>query len=191
MHFIFTVVFCVINADLIKGVSDISIYNITDIFDTLLNNTKNERIDELKDKLENINKYVIDNDQFAKLLLNVTKESELNETNFFQSLSKKDNYTFLLENEPKNLYLKLKEKINRDDILKIFAKKENTSEIVNNAKNEIGEEHFENDEDVLSEVVDKIIAEKPTDNHKFDAKDNESVYWGKFSLFEALKLKEA
>ncbi|KOB68718.1 hypothetical protein OBRU01_17937 [Operophtera brumata] len=177
MHFIFSVVFCLTNVNLIKGVSDISIYNLTDIFDTLLNNTTNKRIDELKEKLVVINKYVVDSDKVANIVLNVTKESNLNKTNFFKSLSENDHFSYLIENESKNLYLKLKEKINRDDVLNILAENGNTSELVKNAKKEIGEEHFGNDTDVLNEIVDKIIAEKPTDDHTFDAKDNASIYW--------------
>lgn len=179
MHFVLAVVFCITNAEFIKGVSEV--YNITDILTSLLNNT-NEKIDDLKDKLETINKYVIDNDKFAELLLNITRESDLNETNFFSALSENDQFRFLLEDEPKSLYLKLKEKLNRDDILNILAEKANASALVKNARKVMGEDRFGDDEDVVNEVVDKMIAEKPVDNHKFVTNGNESIYWGK-SIF--------
>lgn len=166
------------------GVSDISINNVTDVFTSLLNNTTNERIDELKDKIETINKYVMDSDKFAQLLLNLTKESELNETNFFNSLSENDHFRFLLEDEPKSLYLKLKEKINRDDVLKILAEKGNTSKLEKDARKWMDVDRFGTDDDMVQDVVDKMIAEKPIDDHKFDAKTNESIYWGEYSLFD-------
>lgn len=142
-------------------------------------NEEHVRIKELKEKRDKINTYVINNDLFGALLTNVTKESILNETNFYQSLTENDHFRFLTTNDSDNLYLKLKAKMTRDDILKILALKSGDGKIMKSARRMMRKSiPKRNDEDRIHDVVDKFIAEVPRDDHKVTA--NESIYWGKF-----------
>ncbi|XP_059061317.1 prostasin-like, partial [Achroia grisella] len=149
----------------------------------------NTRINELKDKLNKINNYVVNKDIYSQILTNTTKETDLNETNFYKALIEEDHFKFLTENDPKSLYLKLKEKMNRDDILKILADKAEDSNIKASARKMMGEDHLDDldDNDGVNMVVDKLIAEVPNDNHKYDFKRNASMYWDPQGELEHLK----
>lgn len=169
---------------------------INDIANTIFNilgineeGKETNRIKELKDKLAKIESYTIDKEKYDKLLLNETRSTHLNETNFYKSLNDSDNLKFLL-GDSKNLYLKLKEKMNRDDIMKVLSDKGSGS-IVKYARRMM----FQND-DLLSahtvaykrgkdldEIIDKLIGESPNDNHKFNEEYRYNKYWGKYILY--------
>lgn len=169
---------------------------INDIANTIFNilgineeGKETNRIKELKDKLAKIESYTIDKEKYDKLLLNETRSTNLNETNFYKSLNDSDNLKFLL-GDSKNLYLKLKEKMNRDDIMKVLSDKGSGS-IVKYARRMM----FQND-DLLSahtvaykrgkdldEIIDKLIGESPNDNHKFNEEYRYNKYWGKYILY--------
>ncbi|KAM3958169.1 uncharacterized protein ACR2FA_007810 [Aphomia sociella] len=160
------------------------IVDTNDVADALvsilyLEEDNNTKLNILRDKLKEIDNYVIDKDTYSQILINETKETNLNETNFYRALKEEDHFKFLSENDPKNLYLKLKERMNRDDILKILAEREKDSNIAKSARKVMDEDHFGklDDEEVVNMVVDKIIAETPNDNHKYDFKRNDSRYW--------------
>lgn len=142
------------------------------------------RIKELREKLKKIDKYVIDKNKYAELLLDETMRTELNETNFFNALSEVDHFRFLIEKEPKNLYLKLKEKMTRDDILKILAER-SKSEIFSKSARKMMNKVLADDvnNDIIDNVVDKIIAQSPKDNHKFKYNIEDDKYWGIYILY--------
>ncbi|XP_053617923.1 transmembrane protease serine 11D-like [Plodia interpunctella] len=158
--------------------------NVNDLAKVLVKLLKTDgnekRMDELQEKLDKIEQYVLDKIKFADLLRNVTKESDLNSTVFYKSLKQDDNSIFLAENDTKNLYLKLKENMNRDDILRIIAERGNKKKIVKYARRMMQEDIAYNgkkSKDIINAVVDKILAETPNDEHKFDYKTNSSKYW--------------
>ncbi|CAK1543330.1 unnamed protein product [Leptosia nina] len=168
--------------------SDLSVTDIAKTLISILNNEENERIKELKDKLKDINKYVVDKDRHADLLLNEAATTNLNETNFFKALNESDNFNFLTDREPKHLYLKLKEKMNRDDIMKILSEKAENSQLVKAARRMMENDHGQKrviDNDVIDNIVDKMIAETPRDDHKFNVSDNK--YWDPQGELEDLK----
>lgn len=139
------------------------------------------RINELKDKLNKINTYAINHDKYASLLTNVTMESELNQTDFFRAMSEDEQFKFLTEKEPKSLYLKMKEKMNRHDIFEILAARGNNSNILTAARKSNDFDYFaKNDDDLLDIVVDKMIGESPADNHNYTVRKNSNRYWGMY-----------
>lgn len=145
-------------------------------------NTK--RIRELKEKLKKVDTYVVDKNKYAELLKNITIETDLNATNFFSALYERDYLKIVSGNVTKSVYLQLKEKMNRDDVIKILAEKGNTSNLVKSARKAIGIDDIEfNDQDdddiILDNRVDEILAQAPSDNHRFDHNDNDGMYWGK------------
>lgn len=157
---------------------------ISDIADTLVKvlnrNTNDTRTNELKNKLNKIKSYTIDKANYASLLKNVTAETDLNATDFYKSMQENDEFKFLTKDEPKHLYLRMKEKMNRDDVLEALTDK-NKDSVINTARKVMDFDYFDKNEDeVLDTIVDKLIAEKPFDDHKFEAK--ESIYWGKWLL---------
>ncbi|XP_038218590.1 transmembrane protease serine 9-like [Zerene cesonia] len=159
---------------------------ITDVLD----NRENSRIRELKDKLNEIAKYVVDDDKLAELLIAETKTTDLNETNFYKALNETDNINLFYGSEPKNLYLKLKEKMNRDDIMKILSEKADSSKLVKAARRMIENDHGTKsfiDNDVVDIIVDKMIAEKPRDDHTFDFNKDDNKYWDPQGELEDLK----
>ncbi|XP_032524234.2 coagulation factor IX-like [Danaus plexippus] len=154
---------------------------VNDIASTLVSllgvDAESKRIKDLNEKLKKIDSFVVDKDKYAELLLNETMTTNLNETNFFNALNESDHFRFLIEKEPKNLYLKLKEKMNRDDILRIVSKahlkssKSGRKMMVN-----INPDYNEKDE-IIEEVVDEMIAKMPTDQHKFKFRKDDNIYW--------------
>ncbi|XP_075985406.1 uncharacterized protein LOC142982667 isoform X2 [Anticarsia gemmatalis] len=166
---------------------NLTVKQISDKFiETLNSKPEYGRIKELKAKINKINKYIINNDLFSDLLTNITSETDLNETNFYESLIEKDHFQFLSANDSDNLYLKLKSKMNRDDILKILADKAEEGRLRKSArrmmKNPIAKRE---DEEKINDVVDKMIGELPNDDHKKVA--NESIYWDPQGELEDLK----
>lgn len=153
---------------------------MTDLIRSLLaaGNGTNARIDDLKSKIETINKFTQNADELSLLLMNIASHSNLNNTNFFNAIIDKDQFK-AVSNDSKNLYLKLKEKLNRDDVINILAEKANIGEMVKHARR-MGERLAGTNKDIVNEVVDKMLAEKPSDDHKFDAKANMSEYWGMY-----------
>ncbi|CAG4951968.1 unnamed protein product [Parnassius apollo] len=168
-----------------------------DIAETLIRvfgaDLESSRITELKDKLKKIDSYVIDKNKYTELLKNITTETDLNQTNFFTALYKRDNFNFLFNNNTKNLYLKLKQNINRDDIVKILSEKGNTSNLFKSARKAIGIDYLNRGGDdsesdtMFDTIVDEFIAESPKDKHKHDLKDNENIYWDPQGELEDLK----
>ena len=136
-----------------------------------------QRLIELKDSLDKINHYVVAHNSVADILKNVTAETKLNETNFYEALNENDHFTFLTNNVTKNLYLKLKEKMTRDDIMTIIAEKGKRSKLVKSARRMMESSLPKHDDDErMNDVVDKLLAEVPNDQHKVKAQ--ESNYWG-------------
>ncbi|KAJ8710934.1 hypothetical protein PYW08_009449 [Mythimna loreyi] len=157
--------------------NNLTIYDISQRLLSLVDIPHNkEKLKELKAKLERINHYVVNHNVVADILTNVTSETKLNETNFFDALNENDHFTFLTKNESKNLYLKLKEKMTRDDVMKIVAERGKKKNMVKSARRMM--EHsipkHSNDEKI-NDVVDKMLGETPNDQHKMRRK--ESVYW--------------
>lgn len=199
MHHVTRIVFCILiisvfDSTLAQNVSNniVDSMKLNDIADSLIlilgvnANTSNvPRIEELKEKLKKIDNYAIDKDKYAQFLANVTMETNLNETNFYKSLIEADDFKFLLNTEPKNLYLKLKEKINRDDVLRILSERGQNSKIVRSARKAMGQDYFGSikKDEILDVVVDKMLAEKPIDEHKYNINANDSIYWGKSYFF--------
>ncbi|CAH0718029.1 unnamed protein product, partial [Brenthis ino] len=146
------------------------------------------RIKELKEKLKKIDKYVIDKNKYAELLLDETMRTELNETNFHNALNEIDHFRFLIEKEPKNLYLKLKEKMTRDDILKILAERNKSRKFSKSARKMMNNVLADNiNDEIIDNVVDKIIAQSPKDNHKFKYDIEDDKYWDPQQELEDLK----
>ncbi|CAH2057517.1 unnamed protein product, partial [Iphiclides podalirius] len=87
--------------------------------------------------------------------------------------------------------------MNRDDIISILAKRGNSSsKLTQSARKAIGIDYidrsddYSDDEDrniVLDTVVDEIIAETPRDDHKYDFKANNGLYWDPQGELEDLK----
>ncbi|XP_063629123.1 transmembrane protease serine 11G-like [Cydia splendana] len=188
---IFTVIYfscAVATNDIYKepSVSDIASH-LVDIL--AVNSADNPKLNELREKLKTINKYVIDKEKMAELLLNESRDITLTETNFYEALNDNDGFRLLqLNEEPKNLYLKLKEKFNRDDILKIISEKNSTGIVQSfrrsmNMKDEVPGL----DEEVIEEIVDKMLGEKLKDEHKFDENNLTNIYWDPKSELEDLK----
>lgn len=166
--------------------------NINEITDALLailgihedgNMTNSERIKELKDKLQRIDSYVIDKEKYRELLVNETKHSNLNQTNFYAALKEQD-YFQTLTNETKNLYLKLKIKMNRDDIVKILSERSDDKIIIKSARRSMMENFVpkRKSERRFEEMVDKYLGEVATDDHKFDENDRYIKTWGTYAI---------
>ncbi|CAG9570543.1 unnamed protein product [Danaus chrysippus] len=154
---------------------------VNDIASTLVSllgvDEESKRIKDLNEKLKKIDSFVVDRDKYAELLLNETMTTNLNETNFFNALNESDHFRFLIEKEPKNLYLKLKEKMNRDDILRIVSKaKLKSSKSGRKMMVHINPDYNDRDE-IIEEVVDEMIAKMPTDKHKFQFRKDDNIYW--------------
>ncbi|VVC89661.1 unnamed protein product [Leptidea sinapis] len=145
----------------------------------ILGADNNTKLEELKSKLDIIKKYVTDKDKYTELIHNETTTPHLNETNFFNALNESDKFQFLMENEPKSLYLKLKEKMNRDDIMTILSNK--------TGRRMMDEDEEDLNDGILDGVVDKIIAETPRDDHTFDFRKEDNKYWDPQGELEDLK----
>lgn len=161
---------------------DLSVHDIANSLVTILNNEETHRIKELKYKLSEINKYVVNKDKQTELILAEASKTNLNETNFFKALNETDNFNFLLDKDPKHLYLKLKEKMNRDDIMKVLSTRAEDSKLMRAARRMMGDDHGRQtgvDEEAVDGVVDRVIAETPSDDHTFNVEDNK--YWGVYS----------
>ncbi|KAL4717627.1 hypothetical protein ACJJTC_000776 [Scirpophaga incertulas] len=158
------------------------------IFGINLDESNDVRIKDLRYKIEKINNYAIDKQKLDNLITNVTKDTILNTTSFYKSLIEKDNFYFLSNKEPKNLYLQLKERMNRDDILGILANNGQKTDIVKSARKVMGQDFDEDDDDeMLNIIVDKILGETPSDNHKYDYHKIQSIYWDPQSELEDRK----
>ncbi|XP_034825865.1 uncharacterized protein [Maniola hyperantus] len=164
----------------LKRVYKIGVNEIASSLVTFLGaDEENTRIQELKQKLDKIDSYVIDKDKYNEFLLNETMKTHLNETNFFNALNESDHFRFLLESEPKNLYLKLKEKMNRDDVMKILSESDRRSQLSKSARKMMKSisDTQEIDHDLITNVVDKLIAQVPKDDHKFNFRKEDNKYW--------------
>lgn len=140
---------------------------------------QNGRIKELQGKIDTINSYVVDNSLFYDTLINITSETDLNNTNFYDALNENDQFRYLTANDTNNLYLKLKAKMNRDDVLKILAARGEEGKLLKSARRMMKNPMAETDDvERMNDVVDKLIAEVPNDDHKEKAK--ESIYWGRY-----------
>ncbi|CAH2986524.1 unnamed protein product [Chilo suppressalis] len=189
------IVVCFIILDVFKTISNenmnhkvLDTLSINDMTNALVNalgvnieGTTDERIKELKEKLDKINSFAINKAKYEILLKNITAQTSLNETNFYKSLNEDDQFKFLSTKESKNLYLKLKERMNRDDIMKILAEKAEDGNVMRSARkvmtrgrNKLSRSSTDEELDV---VVDEMLGEIPNDNHKYDSRDNQSVYW--------------
>lgn len=160
--------------------NNLTVYDISNRLYTLVDiHYDQDKFKEFKGKLDKIYHYAVDHNLIAEVLTNVTTETKLNETNFYEALNENDHFRYLATNESKNLYLKLKEKMTRDDIMKILAEKSKKKRLVKSARRmmEHGAPKHDDDEKI-NNVVDKILAEVPNDPHKLKAK--ESIYWGMF-----------
>uniref|UniRef100_A0A2A4J7T9 Peptidase S1 domain-containing protein n=1 Tax=Heliothis virescens TaxID=7102 RepID=A0A2A4J7T9_HELVI len=157
--------------------NNITVYDVSDKLVHLLGvDHEKERIKDLKAKLDTIGVYVVNHKLVADVLTNVTNETKLNETNFYQALNENDHFTFLFANDTKNLYLKLKEKMNRDDIMKIIAEKGQRKKLVKSARRMMQQEIPQHEhEEQINDVVDKMLGEIPYDDHK--VKKNDSHLW--------------
>lgn len=184
LYFIALEFFLFSECNIINDQSDVDL-SVNSIAEALINtigaDLKKSRIHELKEKIKKIESYVVDKNKYAVLLKNLTEETDLNATNFFTALYEKDHHQLLSGNESKSLYLKLKQKMNRDDIITILAERGNASKLVKSARRAIGVDYIDrsNDDNALETIVDEIIAELPSDDHKYDFKDNDGMYWGK------------
>ncbi|XP_026318326.1 transmembrane protease serine 11G-like [Hyposmocoma kahamanoa] len=161
--------------------------SVNDITDTLLavlgihedgNLTNSGRIKELKDKLQAIDSYVVDKEKYRELLMNETRHSTLNQTNFYSALNEQD-YFQTLTNETMSLYLKLKVKMNRDDIVKLLSEKTDNTNMNKSARRslmdnvEAGRRRLTK----FEEMVDKYIGEVAVDEHTFDENDRYVKTW--------------
>ncbi|XP_052741638.1 transmembrane protease serine 9-like [Bicyclus anynana] len=168
---------------------NLKVNDIASTLITLLGDHNSSKIQELQQKLDKIENYVIDKDKYAEFLLNETMKTDLNETNFFNSLNESDHFQFLLEAKPKNLYLKLKEKMNRDDIINILSessKKNSLSRSARKMMKSISKKE-DIDDDVVNTIVDKLIAQVPKDDHKFEFRKDDNKYWDPQGELEDLK----
>ncbi|KAI8433019.1 hypothetical protein MSG28_013889 [Choristoneura fumiferana] len=167
------------------------INNIANTLVTILDVDKMNatRLEDLQDKLEHINNYVIDKDLYAEVIINETIDNSLNQTNFYKSLMDEDQFRLLMDTEPKSLYLKLKEKMNRDDILKLVNERNQTRFLATSARrmDNDGKLVGFNDEEVIDEVVDNVLGTVPTDFHKRDESNISSIYWDPQQELEDLR----
>lgn len=167
-----------VNIESRDTINDIALRNFVDDFINLLSVKKHAaNIEELKNKLKQIETYVTNKESVTSLLKSILNRTELNETNFYKDLYENDSFRFLADTAPKSLYLKMKERMNRDDILKVFIEK--GGKMIGSGRKAMGKDNF--DKEQLDEMVDKMIAEIPGDDHKYNAVANESIYWGKYS----------
>ncbi|XP_072948392.1 uncharacterized protein [Epargyreus clarus] len=166
---------------------------VNDIADTLISvlgvSLDTPRFKDLKNKLKQIDGYVIDKDKYVDLLRNQTVQTNLNETNFHKAMLEKDHFQFLLANDSKNLYLRLKERMNRDDILKIISERGQTEKIVKSARRMMGADNYGkiSKKDVFDSIIDKFIGETPNDNHDFQFRKEDNKYWDPQNELEDLK----
>lgn len=175
---------------------NLSIHSLADALLNLINfddgesNESNSRIVELRDKLANINKYVIDNDEINKLLVNVTKNSKLKEINFYKALLDSDHFRIIAQGDAQtNLYLKLKEKITRDDVMKILSEKGKQSDFLKSARKAMGPDYYgKTEKQIIDDVIDKLLAEVPNDVHNYSRTINDSMYWGMYSYHTVIKI---
>lgn len=146
------------------------------------NLTNSEKITELKDKLQRIDSYVVDKEKYRELIVNETKHSTLNQTNFYAALKEQD-YFQTLTNDTKSLYLKLKVKMNRDDIVKILSERGDNN-LIKSARRSMMDSFVpeRRSETKFEEIIDKYIAESAVDNHKFDENDRYIKTWGTYAV---------
>lgn len=165
--------------------------SVNDITDALLavlgihedgNLTNSGRIKELKDKLQAIDSYVVDKEKYRELLMNETRHSTLNQTNFYAALNEQD-YFQTLTNETMSLYLKLKVKMNRDDIVKLLSEKADNTNMIKSARRSLADNVVEGRRRLtkFEEMVDKYIGEVPVDEHTFDENDRYVKTWGMYA----------
>lgn len=164
---------------------NLTVYDVSDRVVTMFGlDIENPRIKDLKEKLEKISSYIVNNKLVADVLGNVTSETNLTETNFYNALNENDHFKYLSTNESKSLYLTLKEKMTRDDILNIVAERGERKKLVKSARRMMQDPlPKEDDEEMMNDVVDKMIGEAPQDSHKL--KKNESIYWGKIPYYSS------
>lgn len=168
---------------------NLSVNDITDALLTILeihedgNATNSKRIMELKDKLQRIDSYVIDKEKYRELLVNETRHSNLNQTNFYAALKEQD-YFQTLTNDTKNLYLKLKVKMNRDDIVKILSERGDNKNIIRSARRSMMENYVPKkmSERKFEESIDRFLGEIASDDHKFDENDRYIKNWGTYAV---------
>lgn len=169
----------------------ICINNIANTLVSILDIDKmnNTRLEDLEEKLDKINDYVIDKELYAEVLINETIDNSLNQTNFYKALMDEDQFRLLVDTEPKSLYLKLKERMNRDDILKLVTERNQTNFLATSARrmDNDGKLTGFNDEAVIDEVVDNVLGEVPTDHHKSDQSNISSMYWGKLNTLNKIE----
>lgn len=145
------------------------------------NLTNSERINALKDKLQRIDSYVVDKEKYRELIVNETRHSTLNQTNFYAALKEQD-YFQTLTNDTKSLYLKLKVKMNRDDIVKILSERGDNN-LIKSARRAMMDNFVpeRRSEAKFEEVIDKYIGEAAVDDHKFDEEDRYIKTWGTYA----------
>lgn len=138
------------------------------------------KIKELKDKLQRIDSYVVDKEKYRELLMNETRHSNLTQTNFYAALKEQGHFQ-TLTNDSHNLYLKLKMKMNRDDIVKILSERGKDPLLMKSARRAMTDNFVPNkrSERKFEEMVDRYIGEVATDDHKFDQNDRYLKTWGK------------
>lgn len=171
-------------------IDNLCVNDITEALLTVLgvrddgNITNAEKIKELKEKLLTIDSYVVDKEKYRELLLNETKHSTLNQTNFYAALNEQD-YFQTLTNETMSLYLKLKMKMNRDDVVKVLSERGDDMNMIKSARrsmiddNEAGVKK----ETKFEQMVDKYIGEVAVDDHIFDENDRYVNTWGMYVFF--------
>ncbi|CAH0596830.1 unnamed protein product [Chrysodeixis includens] len=166
---------------------NLTVYDVSDRVVTMFGlDVENPRIKDLKEKLDKIGSYTVNNTLVADILSNVTAETNLTETNFYNALNENDHFKYLTTNDSKSLYLTLKEKMTRDDILKIVAERSQKKKLVKFARRMMEDPIAEvDDEEGINNVLDKMIGEAPRDSHKL--KKNESIYWDPQNELEDLK----
>ncbi|XP_041972362.1 transmembrane protease serine 11A-like [Aricia agestis] len=147
----------------------------------------NERIKELKDKIEKINLYVIDKDKYAEYLTNEVKSTDLNSTSFFNSLNEPNDFNFLTNNESKSLYLKIKQKMNRDDVIKVLSEGEGNSRLIDSARNLLRNQIGSKDDIAVGNVIDKFIAHQDNDSHTYKYYEENGREWDPQVELEELK----
>lgn len=166
-------------------IDNLCVNDITEALLTVLgvrddgNLTNAEKIKELKEKLLTIDSYVVDKEKYRELLLNETKHSTLNQTNFYAALNEKD-YFQTLTNETMSLYLKLKMKMNRDDIVKVLSERGDNMNMIKSARRSMMDDNEAGvrKETKFEQMVDKYIGEVAVDDHTFDENDRYVNTWG-------------
>lgn len=138
------------------------------------------KLNKMNQDLKNISNFVMQKDEVLNKLLEEASRTNLVKTEFFEALKGKSFFDDV--NSNKSLYLKLKERLNREDILNILANKDYESKSINkSARRSLDLYPYRipiDENEVLDAVIDKFLAKVPSDNHKLN--DSGSIYWGKF-----------